>query len=161
MGAGELGGHRLAEDDRARRPQDRHRRGVGRRAVAGIDRRAHPGRHVGGIEDVLDPDRHAVERPGRFCGGIASVGLGEREVGIEERPGPDNVLALGDAREAGAHHRLRGGPAVGDRARGLGAAGGVGRAAHPSRNASISGFCWPPSISIIVPLTKCASGEAR
>ena len=30
-----------------------------------------------------------------------------------------------------------------------------------SRKRSISGFCWPPSISIIVPLTKCAKSEAR
>ena len=29
------------------------------------------------------------------------------------------------------------------------------------RAASMSGFCWPPSISIIEPLTKWASGEAR
>src|SRR5438105_4848837 len=26
---------------------------------------------------------------------------------------------------------------------------------------SISGFCWPPSISMIVPFTNCISGEAR
>jgi hypothetical protein len=29
-----------------------------------------------------------------------------------------------------------------------------------SRSRSISAFSWPPSISIIVPLTKCISGEA-
>src|SRR5262249_46394352 len=31
---------------------------------------------------------------------------------------------------------------------------------HRSRMRSISGFCWPPSISIMVPLAKCISGEA-
>jgi hypothetical protein len=35
------------------------------------------------------------------------------------------------------------------------------RSTYRSRKRSISGFCWPPSISIIVPLTKCARSEAR
>ena len=146
---------------RARLAQDRHRRRVRRRAVPRIDRRAHLRRHVGGIEDVLDPDRHAVERPGRRRRFVAGAGPGEREVGVQKGPCPDRLLALGDAREAGAHRRLRRRPAFGDGARRLGGAGRVEPADHLSRSMSISGFCWPPSISIIVPLTKCASGEAR
>jgi hypothetical protein len=35
------------------------------------------------------------------------------------------------------------------------------RSTYRSRRRSMSGFCWPPSISIIVPLTKCARSEAR
>ena len=136
MGAGELCRNRLAEDHRAGRPQDRHRRRIRRRPVARVDRRAHLRRHVGGIENVLDADRHAVERPHGLRGGIAGARPGEHKVWIEEGPGPDCFLALGDAREAGTDHGLRGRAAVRDRPRGL---GGAGR--HLSRNASISGFC--------------------
>ena len=106
---------------------------------------------------VLDADRHAVQGPEGPGDGIAGARLGERLVGVEPGPGPDLRLAFGDAAEAGGDRLFRGNAAFGDRARGLGGAGGH----QPSRNASISGFCWPPSISIIVPLTKCASGEAR
>ena len=35
------------------------------RPMAAIDRRAHLGRQVGGVDDVLDADRHAVQRPAR------------------------------------------------------------------------------------------------
>jgi hypothetical protein len=33
--------------------------------------------------------------------------------------------------------------------------------AHDRELLTISAFCWPPSISIMVPLTKCAKSEAR
>ena len=69
--AGELAGDGLAEDHRAggaRRARRRRRR---RRAVAAIDRRAHLGRQVDGVDDVLDADRHAVQRAARAGRGRA------------------------------------------------------------------------------------------
>ena len=62
----------------------------------------------------------------------------------------------------------RRGPAIADhtepppRAAGRASGGGtLTPSTYRSRKRSISGFCWPPSISIIVPLTKCARSEAR
>ena len=69
---GILGGHGLADDDRAGRAQLRHRRRITPRRAAGPQGRAELGRHVAGIEDVLDADRHAMQRTGRLgraCGG--------------------------------------------------------------------------------------------
>ena len=39
--------------------------------------------------------------------------------------------------------------------------GGYAAGQRRSRDMSIRGFCWPPSISIIVPFTKWARSEAR
>ena len=64
MAVGELGGDRLAQQDRAGGARQAHGAGVETRPAAGIDRRAVAGRHVGGIEDVLDAERHALQQPG-------------------------------------------------------------------------------------------------
>ncbi len=68
---GELGRHRLADDHRARCAQPRDRRAVAHRLTALEQRRAAFGRIIGGIEDVLDADRNAVQRADRAgrCGG--------------------------------------------------------------------------------------------
>ena len=47
------------------RPRQRDAGGVGRRAMPLIDRRAVAGRHVGGVDQVLDRDRDAVQRAAR------------------------------------------------------------------------------------------------
>ena len=59
---GKFGGHRLAEDQAAGAPHHRHRGGIGARPMAGVDGRAILRRQVGGIEDVLDPDRKTAQR---------------------------------------------------------------------------------------------------
>jgi hypothetical protein len=72
---GELGRDRLAEDHGARRPQPFRHGGIAHRATAGVDARPHFGRHVVRIEDVLEPDRDAVERPDRAAGFASFVGI--------------------------------------------------------------------------------------
>ena len=60
---GELVRTRAAEDHRAGRPQPRDRDAVGRRGRAGGDVGARPRGLPGDVEQVLDPDRHTLERP--------------------------------------------------------------------------------------------------
>ena len=62
FGGGELGGHHFPEDHRARLAQSRNAGGVATGAAADKQRRALPGRHVGGLDDVLDAERHPVDR---------------------------------------------------------------------------------------------------
>ena len=97
--AGEFAGDGLAQDHRAGRARERDAGGVGRRPVAAIDRRAHLGRQVGGVDDVLDADRHAVQRPARRAA-VELARLRERQFRIDAGPGVDVVLALSDASEA-------------------------------------------------------------
>jgi hypothetical protein len=84
--AGELGRGALAEDHCAREPQERHDGRVVHRPVVLIDWRAVGGRHVVGVEDVLDADRHAVQRTSRSFV-VACAGLGERGVAVDKSPG--------------------------------------------------------------------------
>src|SRR5437762_822853 len=61
MAVGEFGSDGLTQEDRAGGARQRHGAGVEARAAAGVDRRAVAGRHVGGVEDVLDAERHALQ----------------------------------------------------------------------------------------------------
>ena len=74
-----------------------------------------------GVDDVLDADGQAVQRPDGAAGGaigVAGLGLGSREVGIEMDEGADIGLAFGDPLEQGlaivecgklaAHHPVAG-----------------------------------------------------
>ena len=61
----EFGGGELAQDDRAGALKSRHRLGVVVGNEAGERLRATLGCKPGGIEDVLDSNRHAVERPAK------------------------------------------------------------------------------------------------
>jgi hypothetical protein len=70
-------------------------------ACAAMQRRAVLGRHVGGVDDVLDADGNPAERPGRFARAAQVVRgprLRERKVFVEERPrlyfGLDGANAL-------------------------------------------------------------------
>jgi hypothetical protein len=121
----ELGGDRLAEDHRTRGAQQAHDRGVGARPPPGMEHRAVLGRHVGGVDDVLDADRQAVqgpERPAALALLVGGARLPERVLRVEERPGLDLGLARLDPLQAGLDELLRGEPAVPKRR------GDVGRA---------------------------------
>ena len=69
----------------AGRARQRRRAGIEARPAAGIDRRAVAGRHVGGVEDVLDAERHAPEH----AAPAAAVGLpAPRRAPAPGRDGP-------------------------------------------------------------------------
>src|SRR5262249_31671455 len=67
--------------------------------MALIDRTAILGRHVGGVDDVLDPDWQAVQRR-RLR--LPRSRLGQRSLGIDELPRLDLSLSRADAIEAAA-----------------------------------------------------------
>ena len=60
----ECGGRGLADDGRARLLQHHHHGRIAARPISPVDRRAHFGREILGIHDVLDADRNATQRPG-------------------------------------------------------------------------------------------------
>ena len=85
-----LRGHGLAHDHGASGAQPRDDRRVPPRRAARPQGRAELGRHVAGVEDVLDADRHAVERAQRLARLAMRVGglrLPHRVLAVEERPG--------------------------------------------------------------------------
>ncbi len=117
--AGELAGDGLAQHHRAGRAREPDAGGIGRRSMAAIDRRAHLGRLIGGVDDVLDADRDAVQRSAHL-GAVELARLAQRQLGIDAGPGVNVAFARVDARQAIAHHRLAGGLAGRDRAHDLG-----------------------------------------
>ena len=95
--------HRLAEDRRAAFPERVHDRRILLRAVTGEQRRAVFGRHVGGLDQVLDPDRQPVDRRQRRARPVARarrVRRLPRAVEIDMGPGHDLVLARLDFPDA-------------------------------------------------------------
>ncbi len=117
---GQLGGDRLAENDRARLAQHGHRRRVLARPPAPVERAAALGGHVGGVEDVLDADGHAVQRPepgARIARGVGIAGGGERKLRIHEGPRAHQGVSTLDAFEARFHQRQRSDFPAGDRRR--------------------------------------------
>src|SRR6476619_5527971 len=62
LGGGEFGGHRLAEDHRARFAQGNDACSIALGAPAEVYWGAVFGREVSSLDDVLDADRHAVDR---------------------------------------------------------------------------------------------------
>ena len=103
--ASKFGCHGLAEHDRAGGARQCDTGGVGGRAVALVNRRAVAGRHVGGVDQILDRERYAVQRAARRLG-IALPRRSERRLGIEIMPGADEAFACGDPIEAGARQCL-------------------------------------------------------
>ena len=72
----ELRRRRLGEDDRARVAQAFHEDVVrGGRRIALEDRRAVPRRHALHVDQVLDADRHAMQRPERIAAHDGLLGL--------------------------------------------------------------------------------------
>ena len=101
----QLGRHRLADDDGAGAAQGGNARRIAIWAAAAKDRGAVLGRQIGGVEDVFDADRHAVQRARGLAGAKGGIGFArmrQRELGIEMLPCLNLALALGDAIEAGA-----------------------------------------------------------
>ena len=111
IAVGELGCLGLAKDDRAGGPKSRDECGVGRREGVGECSRPGRGGHARDIDDVLDPDRHAVERPERprvadVRVAVGSLGQGCRRV--QMCPRLDRGLERLDPRQARLGERDRG-----------------------------------------------------
>src|SRR5262249_10849854 len=116
-------GHGLADDHRAGGAQPRHHGRVPPRPAPGGERGAELGREIGGVDDVLDRDRDAVERTERTTLRAALVEgarLTERGVAIEMGEGADLAVPRVDAIEAGADILLRRERAAGDLRGGFG-----------------------------------------
>ena len=124
--AGELAGDGLAEDHRAGSAHERDAGRIRRRAVVAIDRRAHIGRHVVRVEDVLHADGETVERASNFRA-VAIARLTEGQFGIEKGPGLHRVLARGDAIETRARDGFGGERALANAADDLAGGEFVGR----------------------------------
>ena len=103
---GEFGRDGLAHDRAAGHAQQRDAGGVGERAVAAVDRRAVLGRHVDGVDDVLDPDRQPGEQA-RPAGAVGLARLGQCLLRVEPGPGLHRLPLRGPL-QAGAHQRLGG-----------------------------------------------------
>ena len=88
MAVGELGRHRLAEDDARGGADQRNAGRVGKGPMVGVDRRAVSGRHVDRVDDVLDPDRSAGEQT-LALGAVDRPGLRDRLFRVEPCPGLD------------------------------------------------------------------------
>ncbi len=117
MEIGKFGGHCLADDDRAGRAQARNRRGVAHRLAAPEQRRAAFGLEVGGVEDVLDADRNAVQRADRLAVAAALVErarLRQRIVWIEMNEGAYPAVDRRDPLQTGADIGLGADLAAGD-----------------------------------------------
>ena len=123
---GEFGRHRLAEDQCARVAQSRDAGGVAVPLKAREQRRTILGRHIDGLDDVLDPNRHAVDRrkrlsrPPALRGAIRRrprAGEIERDEGADLRlPGVEfGDAALEELRAANLFH-LRNSPSRGETA---------------------------------------------
>ena len=87
----------------------RHHRGVVARQAPGMQHGAVLGGHVDGVDDVLQADRHAVQRPDGAAlapVGVAGAGLGQRMGLVQVLPGLHLALGLADALQAGLHQLL-------------------------------------------------------
>ncbi len=108
----------LAEDHGAGRAQPRHDRRVLGGAEAAVDRHAGGGRRVAGPQQVLDGERHAVERAAAPAGRDLAVGglrLGEGALGHDGLVSVQRGVERGDAvqhrpRQLGGGQVARGDP---------------------------------------------------
>ena len=95
---------RLADDDRPGGAQLGHRSGVrGRRGRAGIRLGAATGREPFDVEDVLDREGDAAERPTRL--GVLSARLAQRTLGVDGHERVHERLDFVDSLEHGGHER--------------------------------------------------------
>src|SRR6185503_1719450 len=72
---------------------------------AAVDGRVVLGGKLGGVDDVLDAEGHAVQ-PGAARHAVELARLGERLLRVDERPRAHYLVALRDALEAGRGERL-------------------------------------------------------
>ena len=110
LGGGELGRRRLAENDGAGLAQRLHRRRIATRLETLPDRRALPGRHVLGFDDVLDADGHAVDRRERLVAAPTPVrGCRRRDRGRARNvhESLDRRIDLVETRQSGLQLRRR------------------------------------------------------
>jgi len=138
----------LAKDHRAGAAQQRHASRVRWRPMTLVDRRAELGRHVERIDDVLDADRHAVQRTAALRA-IERARLRKRQFRIEIHPRFDDTVPLSDPRHAVARHRFARGLAACDHLHDLGSAELV----EPSGSAACSfgeGYCHDKSSHIVI-----------
>lgn len=97
---GELDRIGLAQDQRAARAHDGHRSRVAAGLHALMQRRILGGRHVLGIEHVLDAPGNSVERA-RTRRFVELAGRAQRLRRIKMQPGTDNGIARLDPGQAG------------------------------------------------------------
>jgi hypothetical protein len=100
--AGKFAGRRFAQNNRAGATQKRNAGRVRERPIAVIDRRTHFCRHIERIDNVLDPDRHAVQRSAASFV-IERARLSERQIRVEINPRLDDAVARRDAVHAIAY----------------------------------------------------------
>ena len=100
----------LADEHRAGRAQPRRDDRRRRRDVPAPHARRRGGRRPAKIDQILERDRHAVQRAAVAAGGNLLIGgarLRARLVGQHGDEGVDRRIALGDAREAAFGDRFR------------------------------------------------------
>ncbi len=103
----EFRGRRLADEDRAGALQPRHRRRISRRDIVGQRYRAKGGAHAGRVDQILDRERHAVQRSQRIAarhGGFGRARRCPRLLGAHRDKGVEARLALRDAGEDALHY---------------------------------------------------------
>jgi hypothetical protein len=103
---GEFMGGQLAHDDGAGLAQFADDDGVGGGDVVDQDLGVAGGRQPGDVDDVLDPDRHAVQRAADAPGGDLGLGVaGHRHGGLAVHPdeGVEPVVQAFDAVEQRGH----------------------------------------------------------
>ncbi len=117
-----LGRDRLAENDGAGPPQGRDTSRIIGRLTPFEHVAAVLGRHVGGVDDVLEADGNAVQRSDALALLVLCVGgpgLLQCPIPVEKRPGLNRRLQRGDAVETGADEVLGQQLAIGDACRSL------------------------------------------
>ena len=103
LGGGEFGGHRLAEDHRARFAQGNDACSIALGAPAEVYWGAVFGREVSSLDDVLDADRHAVdlaERPASAPARARRIGRNARGIDVEMHEGANFWLERGEIGKA-------------------------------------------------------------
>ena len=137
---GEFGGHRLAQHETVGGAAGSDHGGIVGRLMARVDGGPISGRHIAGVDQILDRDGHPGERPARAAavkgdGGVKSGGR------IEMGPGAYRVVTRGDPLQMGADHAFGGQCAGGD----LGHDGRRGRHCQIGHKLSLGGFACRPA----------------
>src|SRR5689334_7428879 len=85
---GEFGSHGLPENDPAGGSDQRDAGGIGKGPVTAVDRRAVLGRHVGSVDDILDPYRNPAQQASPTIP-VDGTCLGQSLFRVEPDPGLD------------------------------------------------------------------------
>ncbi len=92
--AGEFGHVGLADDDGTGSPKAAHHVGVRVRDAVSVDAKAEGGTEAGGVEVVLDRNRHAVQRPEQAAGSAPFIRCSCRCHGAVAVDGDEGVEAV-------------------------------------------------------------------